>query len=317
MKRKNIVKYLYRKRFILRTYVFIVGFPTVTFADVTDIADYPRDTESSIEIEYFSLGDSKSNTGNAQVGTSGVLVQTEYEANDMVFSFNYEKWKYNWTNPENLPFISGIADTPWSTFNTLQFGFAYEQDMNEKWETNYYIQAESSFEKETSNSYEYEAGIGFNYKPSEEWSYTLNVNLDYLDATGAELGGDLEIAWNHDKKEGWSGEFELSNEFPETSLSYHFTRAFSTTISYEESGTNTIRLSDNSPVVGMQGGYFEDEYNSLGIQLDYEFAHESYLVFSFKQISDRGFSFTDRAGKETAYGLTDTSETSIGLLYTF
>jgi len=313
------MKYLvYRKWFIVLTYFFAPGLLTVAFADATDSADYPRHTDSSIDIEYFNMDDSKSNIGNAQVGTSGVLVQTEYEINDIVLSFNYERWKYSWKNPENLPFVSGTTATPWNNFNTLQLGIAFEREINDEWELNYYLEAESSFEKETSASNEYEAGIDFIYEPSEEWAYTLNVNLEYLDATGGELGVDLEIEWNHDKKEGWSGEFELSSEFPETSLTYHFTKAFSTTMFYGEGGTSTIRLSDSSPVTGMQGGYFEDEYTSLGARLDYEFAPESYLTFSFQQNSERNFSFVDRTGRiETAYEFADTVETSIGLLYTF
>jgi len=312
------MKYLsYRKGFIVLTCFFVSGLVTVSFADATDSADYPRHTDSSIEVEYFSMGDSKSNIGNAQADTSGVLVQTEYEKNDIVFSFNYERWKYNWTNPENLPFISGTA-TPWSNFTTLQFGIAFEQEINDDWELNYYAEAETSFEKETGGSNEYEVGIDFIFEPSEEWAYTLNVNMEYLDATGGELGVDFEIEWNHDKKEGWSGEFELSSEFPETSLTYHFTREFSTTMFYGEGGTNTIRLSESSPVTGMQAGYFEDEYTSLGIRLDYEFAVESYLTFSLQQNSDRSFSFIDRTGRaETSYEFADTSEASIGLLYTF
>jgi len=313
------LKYLvYRKWFIAPSYFFILGSPAIVLADATDAAGFPRHTDSSVEIEYFSMGSSKSNIGNAQVDTSGVLIQTEYEKDDMVFSFNYERWKYNWTNSENLPFVSNKTATPWNNFNTLQFGIAFEQEINSEWEFNYYAEAESSFEKETSDSNEYELGIDFIYEPSEEWSYTLNFNLEYLDATGGELGADLEIEWNHDKKEGWSGEFELSSEFPETSLTYHFTREFSTTMFYNESGTSTIRLSDSSPVTGLQGGYFEDEYTSFGARLDYEFAPESYLTFSLQRNSDRSFSFVDRTGKvESSYEFANTVETSIGLLYTF
>ncbi len=309
---------IYEKWFFLFACIFVFGLPSLAFADATDSADGHHGAESSIEIEYFNMGDSKSNIGNTQVGTSGVLIQTEYETNNKVFSFNYERWNYNWTNPENLPFVSGLAGVPWSTFNTLQLGFAYEHEINDQWELNYYVEAESSFEKETSGSNEYETGVDFIYEPSKEWAYTLNINMEYLDATGGELGVDLEIEWNHGKKKGWSGEFEISTEFPETSLTYHFTRALSTTMFYNESGTSTIRLSDSSPVTGMQGGYFEDEYNSLGMQVDYEFTHESYLSFSFQKNTGRNFSFVDRSGRsETAYEFADTTEVSIGFSYTF
>ncbi|NOY72719.1 MAG: hypothetical protein GXP14_10135 [Gammaproteobacteria bacterium] len=314
------MKYQICEKWFLLTCLFIFGLPSVAFADATDAADGHHGAESSIEIEYFNTGNSKSNIGNAQVETSGVLIQTEYEANNKVFSFNYERWNYNWTNPENLPFFSGISNVPWSTFNTLQFGFAYEQEIKDKWEFNYYAEAESSFEKERSGSNEYEIGVDFIYESSEVWTYTLNVNLEYLDATGVEPGVDLEIEWNHHKKEGWSGEFEISSEFPETSLTYHFSKALSTTMFYNESGTNTIRLSDSSPVSGMQGGYFEDEYNSLGMQLDYEYAYESYVSFSFQKNTGRRLSFVDSSGKEeteTTYEFADTIEASIGLSYTF
>ncbi len=308
------------KCFFLLTYIFVFGLPLVAFADATDATDAPHHAESSIEIEYFSMGGSESNIGNAQVDTSGILIQTEYETNNKVFSFNYERWNYNWTNPGSLPFVSGIADVPWSTFNTLQFGFAYEQEIKDEWEFNYYIEAESSFEKETSGSNEYEIGVDFIYEPSKEWAYTVNVNLEYLDATGGELGVDFEIEWNHDKKEGWSGEFEISSEFPETSLTYHFTKALSTTILYSEGGTSTIRLSDSSPVTGMQGGYFEDEYQSLGFGVDFEFSRESYVSFMLQKNTRRRFSFVDSSGKEkteTTYEFADTIEASVGFSHTF
>jgi len=300
--------------------IFILGLPMTTFADATDSSVGHHGAESSISIDYFSMGDSKSNIGNAQVGTSGIRIESEYEMDDIVFSFNYERWNYKWTNPESLPFVSGTAGAPWTTFNTFQFGLAYEHEINDKWEFNYYVEAESSFEKETSGSNEYELGIDFNYKSSKEWSYTLNVNMEYLDATGGELGVDLEIEWNHDKKDGWSAEFEISSEFPETSLSYHFTKAFSTTMFYNESGTSTIRLSDSSPVTGMQGGYFEDEYNSFGVKLNYEFSRESYFSFTVQQNTGRVFSFADNTGREeggTSYEFSDVIEASLGLTYTF
>ena len=306
------------KKSFLFSCVFVFGLPSIALADATDSANFPRDTESSIEVEYFSMGDASSNIGDAQVGASGLLVQTEYETDDIVFSFNYERWNYNWTNPASLPFVSGTGDAPWSTFNTLQFGLAYEHEINDKWEFNYYVEAESSFEKETSGSNEYEVGIDFVYKASDTWTYILNVNMEYLDATGGELGVDLEIEWNHARKEGWSGEFEISSEFPETSLTYHFTKAISTTMFYGEGGTNTIRLSDSSLVTGMQGGYFEDEYSRFGMRLDYEFAHESYLSFSVQQNTDRSFSFIGKSGKvETSYEFADTVEASVGITYTF
>ena len=294
-----------------------LGLPVVTFADATDIAKYPRKSESNIEIEYFSVGGSKSNTSNAQAAASGVIVQTEYEKNDMVFSFNFERWDYKWSNPENLPFISGSTGVPWSSFNTLQFGLAYEQEINNQWEVNYYVEAESSFEKEISNSKEFETGLDVIYDWSENWAYTLNFNLEYLDASETELGMDFEIEWNHDRKDGWSGEFEISSEFPETSLTYHYTPAISTTMFLNESGTSTIRLADSTPVIGMRGGYFEDEYNSIGMKIDYEFAHESYLTFSLQQNTNRRLSFTDRTGIESSYEFSDSMESSIGLLYTF
>jgi len=308
------------KWFLLLACIFVFGLPSVVLADATDATNAPHHAESSIEIEYFRISDSTLNVGNAQVDTSGVLVQSEYETNNMVFTFNYERWNYNWTNSRDIIFVSDVGSVPWSTFNTLQFGFAYEHEIGDDWEFNYYIEAESSFEKEMSESNEYELGVDFIYEPTKAWAYTLNVNMEYLDATGAELGVDFEIEWNHDKKEGWSGEFEISSEFPETSLTYHFTRKFSTTMFYGEGGTNTIRLSDSSPVAGMQGGYFEDEYNSSGIRLDYEFTYESYLSFSFQQNTRRRFSFVDSSGKEkmeTTYGLADTTEVSVGFLYTF
>jgi len=302
------------KRFFLLTYIVALGFPAIASADATD----SDGEESGVEIEFFSMGNSNSSIGNAQVGTSGVLIETEYENNDISFSFNYERWRYNWTNPENLPFVSSTASAPWTSFNTLQFGLAYEQAINPQLELRYYAEAESSFEEQTSGSREYEIGIDFTYELSKNWTYTVNTNYEYLDAEGGSMGLDLEIVWNHDKKEGWSGEFEISSEFPETSLTYHFTRKFSTTMFYNDSGTSTIRLSDSSPVSGMQGGYLEDEYNAIGVQLDYELAHENYWSFTIQQNTGREMSFIDSAGKSAAaYEFEDAGEISVRYSYEF
>ncbi len=301
--------------------IIIFGLPSVAFSDPTDGHAHTEDgSEANTEIEYFNVGSSKSNIGNAQADASGMRIETEYETNNKVFSFNYERWNYTWTNPESLPFASGTVSDPWSTFTSLQFGFAYEQEIGDDWEFNYYIEAESSYEKERSRSNEYELGVDFTYEPSKTWAYTFNINLEYLDASGIEFGVDVEIEWNHDKKDGWSGEFEISSEFPETSLSYHFTKKLSTTFFYNEGGTNTIRLSDSSPVSGMQGGYLEDEYKSLGFRLAYEFAYDSYVSFSVQQNTGRSLSFVDSTGleaTETIFNFADTIEPSIRISYTF
>ena len=164
------------KRFYLLTYIVALGFPAIASADATDSGG----EETGVEIEFFSMGNSNSSIGNAQVGTSGVLIEAEYENNDISFSFNYERWRYDWTNPENLPFVSSTASAPWVSFNTLQFGLAYEQAINPQWELRYYAEAESSFEEQTSGSREYEIGIDFTYELSKNWIYTVNTNYEYL-----------------------------------------------------------------------------------------------------------------------------------------
>ena len=297
----------------LLTYIVILGFPTVASASGGEDGG----AETNVSIDYFNVGESKSNVGNAATNTSGVLIEVEYEKGSMTYTFDYERWSYDWNNSETLPFILDTTSAPWSTFETLALGIEYEQEINDQWEVSYYLEAESSFEREMSNSFEYEAGVDFNYEASKDWSFTVNVNWEYLDAEGGELGMDLEIEWNHDSKEGWSGEFEISSEFPETHLTYHFTREFSTTMFYNESGTNTIRLSDTSPVIGMQGGYLEDEYNSIGIELGYELTHGGTLSFSLQQNQDRQFSFLDKTGIESVYGIGDAMEASIGFTYEF
>lgn len=301
---------IYRKWLFLLAYVVVLVSPSVASADATDGGGHHRGTEAAeieAEISLIGVGDAKSSVGNASVGTAGVIIETEYEKNNMVYSFNYERWKYNWTNPENLPFISGTTANPWSTFNTLQFGFGYEQELTDHWELVYIVEAESSFEKETSNSNEYELGIDIEYKPSGRWAFVLNGNYEYLDATGGEFGMDLEILWNHHSKEGWSGEIEISSEFPESNLNYHFTRAFSMTLFYGEGGTSTIRLANDTPVTGMQGGYLEDEYQSIGTRFSYELAHESYLSFSIQKNFNRQLTFIDGTGSdvETNYSFED------------
>ncbi|PCH97212.1 MAG: hypothetical protein COB83_02875 [Gammaproteobacteria bacterium] len=300
--------------------IVALGVSSLAFADGgVNRHHQPDHAESNFEIEYFSAGDSKSSIGgDAQLATSGVLIEAEHETNNMVFTFGYEQWNYNWTNSESLPFASGTFRDPWSTFTTLQLGFAYEHEINDQWELNYYVEAESSYEKETSGSNEYELGVDFTYEASKAWIFTLNLNYEYLDSEGAAVGVDFGIEWNHDTKEGWSGEFEISTEFPETSLTYHFIEELSTTMFFNESGTNTIRLSDSSPVTGMQGGYLEDEYNSIGIQLNYELADEGYLSFSVQRNMNRQLSFTDSSGAtDTTYKFDDSTEIAIMYSHTF
>ncbi len=281
-------------------------------------ADNDNNAEIEMEIDYFNIGSSKSNTANSEMATSGVMFESQYEKNNTTFSFGYERWNYRWTNPENLPFGSGVARDPWGPFTTLQFGFAYEQEPRKNWELRYYLEAESSYEKEMSNSYEYEAGIDFNYEPSHNWSYTLNVNLEYLDADGAELGVDFEIEWNHHAKEGWSGEFEISSEFPESLLRYHFTKEFATAVYYGEGGTNTIRLSDNSTLPGLKGAYLEDEYTTFGLRLDYEFAPEQLLSFSLQKNTGRQLSFSGpKGGTEKIYKFDDSTEFLVKYSHSF
>jgi len=309
---------IYEKSFFLISCTFVYGLPSVVFADATDSSRGHHGNETNIQIDYISLGDSKSSIGSAQVGTTGVRIESEYEMDGVTFLFGYERWKYDWTNPESLPFISEMGRAPWSTFNTLQFGFAYEQEINDTWELNYYVEAESSFEKETSASREYETGVDITYEPSAEWSFTLNINLEYLDATGSEIGADVEVEWRHDSKDGWSAELEIGGDLPETTLTYHFFPTISASMFYNERGTSLIRLSDSSPVTGSQGGYLEDEYASFGLQLNYEFAYESYLTFSVQQNTGRSFTIVDRLGVGgQEFEFANAVGATIGFSYTF
>jgi len=317
------MKFMMCKKWFLFPGAFMFVLPTMALADAPGGHGHSKghfNVETNIDIEYFGIGDAKSKTANTQVGASGMRIEmeSENEKSNMNYSLALERWNYSWTNPENLPFFSGASGVPWSTFNTIQLGIGYEQEFSEKWEFGYYLEAESSYEKEMSGSNEYELGVDFNYEHSDAWSYTINVNLEYLDASSAELGLDLEIEWNHDKKDGWSGEFEISSEFPETSLTYHYTRNFSTSMFYGEGGTNTIRLSDSNPVPGMQAGYLEDEYMTLGVRVDYEFAYDSYWAFILQQNSNRTLSFSNSNGVEgPSYALGNSTEVAVKFTYTF
>tara|TARA_Y100000780_G_C13691035_1_gene419582 strand:+ start:197 stop:1135 length:939 start_codon:yes stop_codon:yes gene_type:complete len=276
----------------------IAVLPITAFADPNDRRGRHDSSvpERNIEIEYTSVGDSLSSTGDGSVKTSGVLIEAEYEQNNWGFTFGFERWNYQWTKPEALPFINGIGTDPWSSFTTLQLGLEYEQEINDRWELVYYVEAESSYEKQTAGSNEYEVGLDIGYEPSDSWSFVLNTNYEYLDADGGEFGVDLEVTWNDHSKEGWSGELEISSEFPESRLTYHFSNAFSTTLFYNDSGTNTIRLADDSPVTGMQGGYLEDEYQRVGARFAYEWGHEGYLSLSIHKIFNRQMAFLDSTG---------------------
>lgn len=321
---------IYNKYIFSLTCVFVFIPPSNAFADASDweksVSHPPhhsaRHVETNISAEIFAIGDSKLNNGNTQVGTSGVAIEGEYEKNEMSISYGYEQWNYNWANSEAAPFISGTNRVPWSTFNVLQFGIGYEQEKGD-WELNYFFDVESSFEKEMSGSREYEMGVDITYEPSLEWSYTFSISSEYQDAPGGELelGVGLEIEWNHDKKDGWSGEAELDDEFPEINMSYHFTRQVSTTLFYNEGGTNAVRLSDNSPVAvaGMQGGYVEDSYKEFGAGIRFEFSHESYVSFSLQKITGRAITFEDGLGNETGstYRFEDAVQARFGLSYTF
>ena len=316
MKTRILEKWL-----ISLTSVFIIGLPSVSLSSPSDGGVHADDGgELNVEIEYFNTSSSKSTIGNTEAQSSGLRFETEYEKNNIAYSFAYERWSYDWTNPENFPIDSG-GSAPWDTFGSLQFGFEYEHGIGDDWELTYYAEAESSYEKERGRSNEYELGVGINYELSDAWHYTLSLNVEYLDATSEmEVGGEVEIEWNHDSRDGWSGEFEISDEFPESNVDYHFTEDFSTSFFYYEGGTNTMRLSDGSPVEGMQGGYIEDEYRSLGIGFNYEYADHSYVSFSVQQNFDRSMSFVDSTGleaTETIVYFDDSPEVSLRISYTF
>ncbi len=311
--------WLFKKNIYWFFYLIVLSTSHIIYADTgANRHHLTGHAESKVEVKYFNAGNSTFDSGSSSVNTSGVLLEAEYESNDMVFSFGYENWNYQWTTPETLPFVNSTGRKPWTTFTTFQLGFSYEHEISEQWEFNYYVEAESSYERESSNSNEYEVGVDFSYEASDAWVFTVNLNYEYLDAEGGELGADFGIEWNHDKKEGWSGEFEISSEFPETSITYHFIKEFSTTLFYNESGTNTIRLSDDSPVIDMQAGYFEDEYNSIGLQFSYELAQAGKLSLLIQRNMNRTLNFADSSGENNpTYKFDDVTELSIKYSYTF
>ena len=126
MRHRICVKWLF-----LLTCVYVLGLPIVASANGATTIDRggrgggahighhgPEAVERTVGIELTGVGDSSSSVGNASVGTTGVIIETEYEKNYKVYSFNFESWSYDWTNPENLPFVSGTATDPWSNFYT-------------------------------------------------------------------------------------------------------------------------------------------------------------------------------------------------------
>ncbi len=274
--------------------------------------------ELTVEVDYFNIGSSRYSTGIAEMEASGARIETEREIDRITLSLNYERWQYSWKNSGYLPFMTGSGPGPWTAFNTFQFGIEYEHDIRNRWKILYYAEAESSFEEEMSNANEYEIGVDFIFEQSGKLTYMLNVNWEYLDAEGSELGVDMEIEWNSHVEKGWSVDFEISSEFPESSISYHFSDAISAAIFYTEGGTNTIRLSNKSPVMDMQRGYMEDEYIGIGFRLAFELGDENHLSFSVQQNSEREISFIDSSGSiRRSYRFSNAYEFGLRFTYDF
>lgn len=261
-------------------------------------------TEGAIEASFTTLGEASSALGNSKVSTTAINLAGEYSVNKTTFTYGFEQRRYSWTQAAGTPFAPGISGNPWDAFSTISLGLEYEKRLNRNWEVKPYIELESAYEKQRNGALSTEIGAEFTYEPNKQWAITLIAALENSDLDGSGFSGDVEIEWNPDAKQGWSGELVLGGA-PDITVNYHIDPKLTLSGFYLDAGSSQVRLADNSPVSTFQAGYVEDTYTDIGVKLAYKLAPKSVLSVALAQASERSMTFTNKTDtleKEYEFG---------------
>lgn len=238
----------------------------IFFICILSISVLPVHAEEPDDDSFVSITASGRHIGSAEFSDAdgkGQVTSGGLEVEISGFSFSYTANSYSWSDKRSLPFGNG-TDDPWDTLHQLSLGYEYDADINKNWGYSLALTVDSSFEKETSDSYGAAFRAGLEYEFNEHWSTRFGGRVA-ANSIETEVMPYLAVSYENFAKDG-SGTF-MTLGLPQTEAGYSFNESSTIRASFELAG-ETYRLKDDSTVV--RKGYVENSSMLAGIYYDWK-----------------------------------------------
>ncbi|MDY0117101.1 MAG: DUF6268 family outer membrane beta-barrel protein [Sulfurimonadaceae bacterium] len=210
--------------------------------------------EPKITYETAYLNDAKVG------GTDGTVrvFKNNLKVNIADASVSYSNWRFNWDSVENLPFGNKI-DTPLEQIHELEVRMNFPKLINEKWFMLTSISANTTFEKEMSDSYGANIFAMLSYQMDMEHSFQFGAFANYHPIKTLALPV-MSYSYRANEKDGWQFIFG----FPITHVGYFVDKNTLLRLGLMFS-QSLVRLADDNVV--QKSGYAEamDYMSNLGI----------------------------------------------------
>lgn len=230
-------------------------------------------TQPKMTFQTDYLSDANFEGFHASVKTYKQKIQIN---NDM-FGISYSRWDFDWDNASALPFYKG--KTPIDSMQRIKVNANLPVFINDKWFMLNALNINSTFEKETSNSYG--AGIlsFLSYKVDNEHAIQIGAFANYHPVKTLALPV-LGYTYRIRETDGLS----MVLGFPRAYVGYHLTPKllFKAGMIYSQA---VIRLADDSGIE--ERGYVEakDFQSNLGLryEINDNFELSADLLYTFKR----------------------------------
>ena len=256
----------------------------------------------SVESSYLSDADVD--------GGGGVEVfKNRVRINNKIAGISYTNWRFNWSDISALPFGDGKTK-PIEEMHSFKLNLNLPYFINEKWFMLAQISANSTYEKQTNDSYGGGIFTFLSYKMDSDHTFQFGALANYHPIKTLALPV-ISYSYRSQQKNG----LQVVLGFPRTFIGYHvnektllrFGAIFSQSV---------IKLSNTSTLEPR--GYVEakDYMSNVGIayELDDSWRFESDLLYSIK----REFNLYNSSGEEgKSYSIKSSLGVNVRVAYRF
>lgn len=257
----------------------------------------------SYESSYLSEADVNGYDGSVAVSKNRVSI------NNKIGGISYTNWSFLWNGVESLPF-GDLNSQPIEQMHSIRANVNVPYKINDEWFLLTSLSVQSTFEKETTNSYGAGVFTFASYKLSEDHTIQTGFFMNYHPTSTLALPV-LSYSYRTRKTDG----MQLVLGFPRTYVGYHLNNKTLLSLGMLFS-QSMIKLSDESVIE--QRGYVEaqDYMSNVGVayEFDENFKLSGDLLYSIK----RDFTIYDENSRELqSYTIKPSFGANVRLTYIF
>ena len=243
-------------------------------------------------------------------GGGGVEVfKNRVRINNKIAGLSYTHWRFNWNDISALPFGDGKS-SPIEEMHSFKLNANLPYFINEKWFLLAQISANSTYEKQTNDSYGGGVFTFLSYKMDSDHTFQFGAFANYHPIKTLALPV-VSYSFRSQQKDG----LQVILGFPRTYIGYHLNNAtlLRFGILFSQS---VIKLSNESVLESRGYAEAKDYMSNIGIsyELDETLRIESDLLYSLK----REFNLYDSGGNETQnYSIKPSFGINLRVVYRF